>query len=230
MSLMIYIPDAPAAPETVLVKLGLGGVMPPGTGHGSSVAGPGGTTGSLVGPPRGLRYDAEAQTWYPGPEKSYWIGWPTDSPPSPKELLRPKFVSGQVLRLGDGNDWICPTARLYDGTPKLPVRFGLDVDGNDAGEIVAEYADLWALAQQVWVGALAEMQDPDSDEPVLSPDRVIEIAHAALAANYRVNGTVVKALGLLTTENIHEITRTLVDFETFRAILQDSIEKKKDVA
>ena len=227
MSLMVYIPDAPAAPEALLDKLGLGGVMPRGCLQGGQVAGPHGTTGTLIGTDRPLRYDADDQMWYPAPERAYWVGWPTDAPPGPGDLIRPKFVTGQVLRLGDGNDWICPTARLYDGMAALPVRFGLDADGNDAAEVVREYADLWSMAQEIWTGAIAELQAPDSDESGMDPERVIEIAHAALAANYRLNPTIIKALGLLTTENIHEIVRILVDFGSFRAFLSDAVEKKK---
>ena len=241
---LVFIPKAPAVNAAMLGQLGLTALLPAGYQQAGPVSGPltpasvkggpGESTGVLLSAKAaGMRYLPNQQSWFPhkifgdaGQEQiDYWLGLAKDDPPTPAELVRERIVTGKVLKLADGAEWICPTAVLYDGMPKLPVRLGLDADGDDTGEVVAEYDALWQLACEVRETAIAELRDQET--AAMTGDRAMEAAAECLAANYRLNLHAVKAMGLLSTENLHEILRTLVDFDGFRAMLSEFADDEK---
>ena len=184
----------------------------------------------LCGTKGGLRYSESLQTWKPLADRGYWLGWEGD-PPGPQSLLRPKIIVGSTVMLEDGQAWICPMARLYDGTPNLPLRIGLDDEGGDAAEIVERYRALWELGEDVWRRMRAEV-DTGVVAEKWTVAQTLDAAVVCLATNYRINAHAAKAVGLLTTENVAEILRVLVDFGTFRAMLAEFVrtaEGKKKV-
>lgn len=242
MDFQYFLPNATAAPETLIEALGLRAMLGPVPYAQRPITsgGPGGTGGVVIAadpPGRGASpsYQPEGWRWIParsdrqtGTEPPYWLGVSTTAPPTPAELVRPWIVPGEGIELGDGNVWTVPQARLASRNgilmTGLPLAHGLSDDGEEITTIAAEYARLWDLAGEVWATCicvvLAQVREqgveglPDEPPPAepMTPEREREIATAALAANYRVGRAEVLALGLLETRTTGAILRALVDF------------------
>jgi hypothetical protein len=145
-----------------------------------------------------LGYYHGEQTWVPGPEGKYWIGWATDNPPVPADLARETLLPGIELTLGDGNVWQIPRAQHWDGQTHLPTVYRLGKDGVQADVIPAlkpfQTAVQAFLAE--WKAALEDGRVPDCGE-----DQLFDLAGLALSLNYRIGRWEALALGLLQSQS-----------------------------
>lgn len=160
---------------------------------------------------------ARAQTWE-DTGKGYWLGhWPA-APPMPADLVRPDLIDGHPVRLGDGNDWLIPVARVFPAGSRLPMRLTLGPDGWE-GAVLPAYADLSRRAGEFWEFLLAA----EGDSIALA--RWIPLAVDALAVNYHLNDRGASHLGILTNQNILTILGALVDTPSL-VKHRESMEKK----
>ena len=142
-----------------------------------------------------------------------WLGVALNEKPSPGDLLRAEIRTGHQVKLGDGQFWEIPVARLALGGSGLPRRRVLREDGTAAWEVESAYTDLSAAAERVWQhmqGQSVNLKDVDVDD----------LCGAALAVNYRLGRPEALALGLLTDSAITALLEALVDMPTVRAILE----------
>lgn len=236
---LYFIPAQTAAGPALLAELGIAAVLG-GTDveQGLCQSGPAGGSGVLfrrsaaAGPP--VSYAPDRQSWFPaGPQKVYWLGFEHADPPCPADLARglSRRIPGSDVELADGNLWHCPIARLAAGGTNLPIRLGLDPQtGADSFRVADSAVKLWEMAGEVWARDVAAAQaqaagDDGIDDP-LSADRVIEIAVAALAANYRVGRWEVQALELLGQAELREVLDVLVDIPGLKELAGDGGGKK----
>ena len=164
------------------------------------------------------------------PNPDCFVGFYSDSTPTPEELLRKDALGGHAVRLGDGNDWIIPVARGAAEESgelryfaKVPRR--LDMDENGAwisGGIAPRFAELWGVACKFWdafTGAGVE-KTADGVAVRMEFNDLVDGAVMALATNYRLRATEAALLGLLDEENCGAILRAVIDWPTVESFLQ----------
>ncbi len=195
-------------------------------------AGPGGSSGVMLGASSpdnkpALRYVADAQTWVPGPDKAWWVGFETTSPPGPDDLARKNMIPGLEVTLDDGNAWLVPVARrflLHEGqghtlpAADMPQVFGVDEDGEDMMEVAPRAQPLWKAANEYWNATHgSEEEDPKG----VTLGQLFEIAADVLAANYKVGPREIRALRLLSTDSATAINEVANDLSGYVDILQE---------
>jgi len=239
MQFLYYIPGAGAIGPKQLQAVGLADVLGCPAETGAIANGPAGA-GAIAWASEGPRPEppgsADPMRWVPirlgEGVPAYWLGIGQRLfAPRPADLARGSMLSGRAVRLGDGNEWMIPAARLYVGeefVPGVPVRHVLGDDGQAAAEISPRYVPLWAGAVEAWneymrtVAAAAE--GPRAAElaeiPPAAPGRLAELAELAIGHNYRVGHWEALALGLLDSETIPAALRTLADIDGFEAVLR----------
>jgi len=169
------------------------------------------------------------------------VGFYTDAPPGPAELVRAEPLPGHVVTCADGNDYLVPVARQWSVVPDgeqgekiagwfnaLPSRMTLDDDGEwTIGAVQAQYARLWEIATK-WHDCYmrVNLEEVDEGEAVEfdlrgSADAAVE----ALAANYRLSRVEASLLGLFDSSVIYRVLAALIDAPTMQAFL-----KKKESA
>ncbi|MBW3600608.1 MAG: hypothetical protein KY475_25510 [Planctomycetes bacterium] len=227
---LYYLPsDSPQPPKLAEVQAaGLGyafdqTVVPRGCQHGPD----GGCGHTLSTGPELPGYHPERQIWrkIPGLESGAWVGFETDKPPGPEELVRSRHLDGHWVELNDGQRWLIPCARQpveengeLVGLCRLPAAIGMNESGEwTRDDVDAKYADLWAVAVAYWnvmIGAANEADDTGLVKFDLqgAPDAVT----LALATNYRIGRFEVAMLGLLNDETIAIVLQALIDWPTVR--------------
>lgn len=234
--LLYYLPTEKAAltPEQI-EDAGLGYALPrkcpqpmrsvqggPDQQQGVIIAVEGSISGGLIG------YYPDRQTWRRLPSGAAWVGYYTDQPPTPAELVRDKQLPGHLVTLGDDQDYEIPVARGFSddeenvgGYQALPSISTLDDEGNwTPGGVVAKHAELWEVAQRWWdsfVGAAAEDQQPTETGGLrveFDFAGLNDAALTALATNYRLGKAEVALLGLFDQEIVREILLAVIDWPT----------------
>ena len=171
------------------------------------------------------------QTWTPCDEGKYWIGWRTDKPPAPADLARREQIAGHAVKLGDGNEWIIPLARVINGGTEFPKRLTLGPGGMWVETILPQFVEFCAKAESVWRGisGAVERADDSGESKVDAEIGVDDTAFAieALALNYAVGSWEASALGLLTTHTRAAIIMATVDWPRIVAVLEAQREEQK---
>lgn len=196
--------------------------------------------------PTPIGYYPDHQTWQC--VGKWWVGWREGSAPRPIDLQRRESLDGHPVTLRDGHDWIVPIARLLDGTPGLPQTFSLNATGEPVRRIVADYRILWNLAQRIWATMWSEEAPPESppkggedppesplgkggEDPSESPldkggrapltwEECFSAAALALAVHYRISAMELRALNLLTDDELCEVIRAVVDFPKYLQVTE----------
>lgn len=242
--LLIYLPAAEAqgqsSPLAALAGVGLaelaGGAAPQThlTEHGPAGRGvfywwP---SGPKTGPDAKFflpAYDPAAQLWRAGPATEgesprWWFGWPHDDPPTPAQLLRPNAVPGAAATLADGQIWQLPTPTA------LPKIWGQDASGQWIGQARPEYAAYCEASGAMFARIVAASlpapeplpDDPPAEAPAeetagkLTIAEVLNFLVQSLAVNYRLNGALVGALGLLDDNVILPAVEAALELDKLR--------------
>jgi len=235
MSLIYFIPKVQCAPPLVqLAAMGLSYAFDAQPGGRETRKGPEDQVGCWIGHDSLLvrvGSDDLQSRRIPGTEA--WVGrFQKDPPPKPVDLARKEQLDGHLVRLADGNDWLCPIARGWteeDGEQRwyhaLPQRLELDDDGKwSQGAVVAKFAPLWALATR-WEEALVGAVGEDDETPVAFEFQDgIEAAIECLAVNYRIGPAECALLGLLTAECCRGVLHALIDWPTRLEWVQKKIQ------
>lgn len=136
------------------------------------------------------------QTWLKLPNLNTHVGWYTEAPPSPKDLLRRPELPGVSVPLADGQDWTIPHVRACDAAGececRLPSRYDLDEAGMlKPSTVEAKYQRLWDVTQPFWDAMIAEANVDDQE--------CLQCAGDLLAANYCISWREAGRLGLFST-------------------------------
>lgn len=180
-------------------------------------------------------YRPNQQTWLPAvpspdgrPAKRYWAGLWNDSPPTPDQLARKRQYDGTPVELGDGNEWLIPSAAL------MPRDCRLDQDTGERRFVVSDrFRSFWDqsyewfldLRQQIApTSANPEDEEDENDEIPEQPDHQkiwinadwAEYLLLALNMNYRLVREVENHLHLLNTGNmISSVYATVQDHTAY---------------
>jgi len=182
------------------------------------------THGSILVPkspdgtePRDWKINQALQTW------ADRIGWETDQPPTPADLLRKTIHSGARVADRLDQDWRIPIARSPRGHGTLPAAFVRD-DAGVTRAVDPQYQELWELSGQVrdWIYGQYTPDDVD----VWKYDSAATI----LSTNYRVGPRELNILhqlqrAVITTETIDPILVAFVDWDLPSELLE-ALEKK----
>lgn len=208
-------------------KAGLSYAFPVGTPRVCNAmpgAGPDGGAGAILTDSEHYRFNIQTQTWANAGD--FWVGYQTDSPPGPDDLIRKKadgrlnVLDGQFLELADEREWLIPVGRRWceeDSQAKwycnLPskLKFGQSKQVL-LGGVLPRYARLWAIAE-------ADIQR--GEDSVLSGSGIVYAAADILQANYKVGPAEIELLGLFTQDTPRAILDIFGDWDTYF-----SVEKK----
>jgi hypothetical protein len=185
--------------------------------------------------PRSWGFHGTTQTWQPvelqpGAPTMLWIGWETDNPPTPVDLLRKTAVPrGRYLLDQLDQQWLFPVAHSKQGRATLPASLVRTVDGVKH-HVAKPYQSLWELSGQI--------RDWYRDDFHVDPDDVLcwkyDCALQILQTNYRIGVHELNALDamgrpLLTTENLDPLLASFIDWD-LPDELMEIVEKKTETA
>jgi hypothetical protein len=227
MSLLVYVPNSPeTSPLETLKRVGLYELHDEGpacVGAAVNGHGPDGGGGALFGWPgigEVLAMNLERQEWHalkphgdlPGGRA--WIGWDKSKPPTPETLARKRQLSGEILRLEDGNEWLVPIAS------QLPKRIGIDeATGRIAGVVAPKYREFFDLA---W-GVMAKFMDRGDGKIAIEWEEGFPAAVRILAMNYRLTRDLADVLGIIGDQLIWKIPATCCE----AVAMADLVQKKR---
>lgn len=230
MALLYFIPGAKALSPPVIAAHGLAHLST-GVGHVETYRGPRGA-GLLVSdnrtPAELLRYDPDQQDWSERFGLDSLVGTWHDHKVTPQHLQRETLIQGQSIELLDGQQWTVPILRQWrDGDDQLVFKCLLPSVMQQSpsngrfilGAVIPQYRQLWesslVIAQQILI------QLSTSAPVELEDESINQFAIDLLAANYRLDASVVSHLQLLTLEHCSEIVCAALDLATLRHSLKN---------
>lgn len=145
--------------------------------------------------PAKLGYHADRQTWRQANQGRCWLGWETDSPPTPADLERRLLVPGYQIEDAAGQAWHVPVLRAVDNPRgRLGVSFSWDDDDQPRIGVDPRFAELWERSARAWDlidkattldGATFAQDFGEEDDAFL-----LTYLLDCLAINYRTNNSV----------------------------------------
>lgn len=235
MNFLYFVPDRGTVSLEVANEIGVGYAFER-SPTSRACAGPNGAHGVVFSccEPQHVRYESDRQDWRTLPKNpaGVYVGYWSDHKPTPDCLQREIMISGEVLRLNDGHDWLMPKARLFDESlawaPNLPTVLDFNDDGTMIyGDIQPKYRELWELAIQyddAYVNAWAE--DGKGTSQIEAID-VVGLASMAVAVNYRVSKIELAMLGVLDTKMWSAVLDILLDRKTQYDLLKKKLTAEK---
>ena len=231
--LLYYLPDAAAVNAELIERLGLADRL--GTDSIKFVGvqdGPAGRRGAVcthdtgdARTPKRVGYYPDVQRWTKARDGAYWIGHNASDPPKPEDLVRADAINGHWVTLGDGQQWLIPTARI------LPAGFRLNEQGEwTVGETLPRFAEFSRRVEKLWqvvvseYEALADKRELAEDAPTLSVAERIDLAAEALSINYRAGRWEASHLGLLDATNLSNCLRAIVDLPSIEQVMRSQAE------
>lgn len=197
--LQVFVPGAGRDNPEVLRSVGLGDMILDANSFAIG-EGPSGEPGTLWFWPKPGRpqfgYNAN-QSWVKAaardnlPAGRYWVQ--TDGDLSPVELRRPYQERGVWRTLGDGEQWLFPSAA------ELPRDLILEDDGSIRFELQRKFSDFGIEADR-WKERCVKGADGDGGE--FSFVDMVRFAVDALRINYRLTPEIASAKRLFSTANI----------------------------
>jgi hypothetical protein len=219
---MYYLPRKGGMNDAGFSKAGLGDRLNAGPRwQRPGAAGPDGGTGLLACRDGEMpRYAKEGQRWQRLDQT--WVGLVEGEQPLPADLLRPEPIDGHLVKLGDGNEWLIPTARKCPTGTALPQAVVLGPDGGWITEALPQYASFWTKA-----GAIFDAFCKAQTEKSAVLEDAIDIAIEALAFNYYVGPAEVSLLRLFTTTNVwRDVCGAIIDWPSWVEYAADEAAKK----
>ena len=244
---LYFIEGKKSAPSEILDAAGLSHALSPGAVTTcESTKGPGkkaGTTAAVAGTePALVKYAPKRQTWAPienGGGPGAWLGYYTEDPPGPMDLLRPDAIlDGYAVALeaiGRPDEWFIPRGRIYaEDAEHMDCDFpqGLKmIDGAIVKNPLPRFRQACLDAERIWAAVMTANSDrPEKDRVVLTPAEEFQLAVRILGINYRVSTPEVNALEILTTDSMTQIVKCFVDFPAYFAVEAARAEAKKNDA
>jgi hypothetical protein len=215
--LIYYLPGRRQANREDLVAAGLGYALEREGGPSCAACekGPDGAAGcvfslpGLDGQAPGVQAIAAGVHWQRIPGSAAWVGFNSEAPPGPADLVRRKSLDGHRVELADGQQWLVPVARAVDGSSRLPQRLSWDGRTWAPGDVLPRYAELFAAACRAWDSIFGAAMD---GEAITLLTEEADVAALALACNYRIGPAEISLLGLFDTDSQAEVIKALLDW------------------
>lgn len=180
-----------------------------------------------------VHFDAAKQTWSPRFGFTSLVGTWNDKPITPDSLKREQLIDGESIELLDGHPWQVPRLRqwrdedaLIQFDNKLPrvMQQSLESGRFILGAVIPRYRQLWDASLQIAESMFAQLAQRDCAE--LEDTMVEQFACELLAANYRVDASVISHLQLFTPEITGAVIRAGLDWDTLRAHLKNRLRRR----
>jgi len=177
-----------------------------------------------------IGYYPDRQRWIKCADGAYWLGYWLGSLPAPDALQRKCSLDTMPRELGDGNTWMIPIARYWQGDVALPETFGITDDGTPAQTVDARYGAFYEAATKHY-DEVARAIEADK-APAPNPDHVFDLLCLALGHTYRVGKIEILALGLLNTGNLADVSNAVIGLAAWNEIIEAiaKAEKKRESA
>jgi len=220
--LFYYYRGRKTMPVEVSRELGLGYAAPdaggPSCAEGPGPEGSAGVVFTFGDAPLKVPKDA---VWRPVPghddeggKPTLWVGFDPNDRPGPAELGRPRQFPGYAVELGDGQRWLVPVVRNYEGETDFPKVSDWDGKAWTHDKVRERYRELFDTATGFWDELKAMMtgaEDPDKQYTVNLDDK-IGFAVSALAVNYRLGPAELALLKLFDSQVEGEVLLCALDW------------------
>lgn len=150
----------------------------------------------------------------------WWLGMELGNAPRAESLERRVRCNTYMIKLGDGREWHVPIAKA------LPRRLTLTSDGDDRWQSLPEHEAFEAGARAYNDAVMAAIEAGEHGFE-FDEGESVALAVAALTTLYRVSAWEVKALGLLTNENLGGVLAAVIDLPAEMAVLEAMGEASK---
>ena len=178
-------------------------------------------------------YVPENQVWtapaVPDGQTQWWLGWWDGQKPGEEDLRRPNPVDGYTVTLADGDEWLIPPVRRWDGSPgTIPCTLTLGPDGEEQSRVRPEYRDLFEETEEfadAYYETLKAWEDGEREQEVQIPRMGLHIIVRVLNINYRVCREEVNALGLISSANRMNVSVSIIDVPAYIQMMADVDEK-----
>jgi hypothetical protein len=173
-------------------------------------------------------YDKDSQVWQLHNSGQFWIGVDTHDMPRPKDLALKSQISGHLVKMEDGNDWLIPAARSWGHNKEgqvawcrnLPcVRVFEDGSWKD-GEVIPKHRALWnhmlrlnGIFVDAMAGDMTKIKNASLEEEA-------DFVLTALRTNYRVGPIEASMLGIMTDTIAGDVANAVMDMPSVEAILE----------
>ncbi len=171
--------------------------------------------------------DAPMPAFYPDKQEwkccnggKLWIGWTTDAPPRPEDLIRAEPTDGTLVRLADGHDWLVPRLKFF------PWIWEWSTNGEKEQVYARQYRKLVDDTQ----AAYDDYQNINTGGVKL--DRMLDIIARAISVNYFAGEAELVALGAIGNAELERAFVVLTGHDEWLAAIhaRADAEKKSDTA
>ncbi len=233
---LYFVPNANAVTAELLASHALGNLLGASTHSQHTFSGPGGQTGLLIAdnslPLERFVFDAERQRWSKRFGFTSMIGTWIDSPPTPAELAKSEQLKGIDIALLDSQHWHVPILRAWRQTDSLQFDVRVPRVLQQCAEtgawlltaVLPQYRELWESSLKIADALFDQLRNGDNTAE-LEWDDVFNFAVQVLAANYRVDASVLSHLQVLEPSLAAEVTRCALDWHTLRATLKNVLSR-----
>jgi len=179
-------------------------------------------------------YYKDSQVWRQWGE--YWIGYESQSPPGPGDLVRrelPGEGRGWPVKMGDGQEYVVPSVTF------LPDRLSINPDGTLRREVKDQFKDLADLTERLrneylWknrpegeeAGGDAGGTGQSELEPLTELEQ-LRLGGGFLGLYYRIGDAEAEMLELWDDDSMREALRAILDIPGYLAMMD---KKKEDAA
>jgi hypothetical protein len=177
-----------------------------------------------------IRVDMAEQSWRKIPKSDCYVGYWNASPPLPEELLRPKYLTGYLTRIGS-HEWIIPLTARFDDSRKLlatslPCYVDCDDDGNWVeGDVLDVHRRLWEIGAPFRDDIMAQKLG-ESAAREFSDEELYSTALAYIQANYVVGQRELAMMQAL-TKNDSSIRSAILLANDYPTLARWAEEQKK---
>lgn len=169
-----------------------------------------------------LKFNSAAQTWRKAKGGKFWVGLSKDDRPGPDDLARSRVISGEAVKLHDGNEWTIPICLSIVRGTTLPRALVLGQDG-ETWELATlpEFVRLCKDAATVWEA----FRTANDGTVTMDGQEAPRIAADALAVNYRIGPMEISMLALWSSTDMWNVLKAIIDGYAVERIAKERAEK-----
>jgi hypothetical protein len=186
--------------------------------------------GTLAAPASGVFVSSgdPAYRWHEYVPDRCWIGVLRDlKPEMVKRDSVPRSITGNPVRMADGNDWILPVANPFSrrlGLPACSVPVVTDGKTVWRKRVIDQYADLAAQAEAI-AAQLRESVIDGRGTITIPDDQIREILGQALSLFYDITLPEIAVAGLVNPDDCLQAIHVLTDWRAMEEEFRKAIEE-----
>lgn len=159
----------------------------------------------------------------------YKIIYSLSNRPKPEDFLKKDAITGNMVELNDGNEWMVPMARHFEEGSQLPSA--LVVSTSDPSgysrQPIERFLGLSEIAERAVEDCLISMGQLDAERNYTQIDEVFKCCFQILSTNYDITEEEISILELITDHNYTKVTQALIDWDSVKSALLNEVTQKK---